>query len=444
MNNFSARFRYAVAGILVLLSSTAAAAPQNDVMLVLDNSGSMRKNDPTFLGRGAVESFINKLDTNSRAGVLIFDHSVTQAMPLTAIDADGKAALIKSLENINYRGQLTDSPAAVERAIYELKTNKRDGADQFIIFMTDGIVDNGNPAADVEKTKWLREELAVDAANNGIKVFAIAFTEHADFFLIQSLAKKTHGEYFRALSPADLAGVFDTVHAKLSEPSAPPPEPVDHHPAGHRADQREQPRDRDQVPDLHLAKACHDLRLRREQCPEHARPPVHQPQRDGADRQRQERPCAEHVQVWHMPAALGARRFQRTPLAWRSKFFDGKHRHQNHHELGHRDEDEHPAQPKQRRDHSAHDRPAQVAESRRHLPDRDRPPPRGRARGISHQHRRAGLVHCDPAARHELQHQELPIRADEEIARERADVEDRPQDHERASADIDAIGFSGR
>ena len=225
MNNFSARFRYAIVGILVLLSSTAAAAPQNDIMLVLDNSGSMRKNDPTFLARGAVESFINKLDTNSRAGVLIFDHSVTQAVPLTAIDADGKAALIKSLENINYRGQLIDSPAAVERAIYELKTNKRDGGDQFIIFMTDGIVDTGNPA-DVEKTKWLREDLAVDAADNGIKVFAIAFTEYADFFLIQSLAKKTHGEYFRALSPADLAGVFDTVHAKLSEPSASPPEPV--------------------------------------------------------------------------------------------------------------------------------------------------------------------------------------------------------------------------
>ncbi len=226
MNNFSARFLYAIAGILILLSSTAVAAPQNDVMLVLDNSGSMRKNDPTFLARGAVESFINKLDTNSRAGVLIFDHSVTQAVPLTTADANGKSTLIKSLENINYRGQLTDSPAAVERAIYELKTNKREGADQFIVFMTDGIVDTGNPAADVEKTKWLREELAVDAADNGIKVFAIAFTEHADFFLIQSLAKKTHGEYFRALSPADLAGVFDTVLAKLSQPPAPPPEPV--------------------------------------------------------------------------------------------------------------------------------------------------------------------------------------------------------------------------
>lgn len=58
MNNSSARFRYVIAGILVLSSSTAAVAPQNDVMLALDNSGSMRKNDPIFLARGASDSFI--------------------------------------------------------------------------------------------------------------------------------------------------------------------------------------------------------------------------------------------------------------------------------------------------------------------------------------------------------------------------------------------------
>lgn len=225
MNNLSARFLYAVTGIFVLLATAVDAAPQKDLMLVLDNSGSMKKNDPNFQARGAVEAFINKLDAESRAGVLIFDHGVKQAVPLTVIDDAGKATLIKSLENINYRGQLTDSPAAVERAIYELKTNARDGADRFIVFMTDGIVDTGKPEADVEKTKWLREELAVDAADNGIKVFAIAFTEHADFFLIQSLAKKTNGEYFRALTPADLTGVFDTVHGILNEPPPPPPIP---------------------------------------------------------------------------------------------------------------------------------------------------------------------------------------------------------------------------
>jgi hypothetical protein len=215
---------------MMAVALCAQAAAQKDVMLVLDNSGSMRKNDPKFLAKGAVSDFINGLDSNYRAGIIIFDENVKQAIPLMPVDDQTKSELVKSLDNINYRGQLTDSPAAVERAIYELKTHPREGAEQFIIFMTDGIVDTGKPEADVEKTKWLREELAVDAADNNIKVYAIAFTEHADFFLIQSLAKKSGGEYFRAVSPDDLTRVFSSVTELLNaEPPVvePVPKPVD-------------------------------------------------------------------------------------------------------------------------------------------------------------------------------------------------------------------------
>jgi len=213
-----------LAAIILLGLSFGAVAAAKDIMLVLDNSGSMRKNDPGFLARGAVAAFIEQLDADTRAGVLIFDQGVRVPVPLTTIDDASRARLIESLNGINYRGQLTDSPAAIERAIYELKTNGLADANKVIVFMTDGIVDTGNAEADIEKTKWLRDELAVDAKANGIRVFAIAFTENADFFLIQSLANKTDGEYFRALTPADLGEVFDTVKGRLDTA---PPAPVE-------------------------------------------------------------------------------------------------------------------------------------------------------------------------------------------------------------------------
>ena len=201
--------------MFMLLVVTGIANARQDVILVLDNSGSMRKNDPEFLATNAVREFISTLEGDIRAGVIIFDQRVQLAVPLTQVDEANKQLLINSLDGINYRGQLTDSPAAVERAIYELKTNAREGAAKYIVFMTDGIVDTGNAAADVEKTKWLREELAVDAADNGIEVLAVAFTENADFFLIQSLAKKTNGDYFRALTAADLSGVFAEIQNRI-------------------------------------------------------------------------------------------------------------------------------------------------------------------------------------------------------------------------------------
>ena len=211
------------AATLVLFASLSAIAAPTDVILVLDNSGSMRQNDPNFLLKRAVSKFVTELQQDTRVGMVIFDQKVAYPVPLDELNVESRGAIQSALEAIDYRGQFTNSPAAIERAIYELKSTGRDAAAKVIIFMTDGIVDTGDAAADNEKTKWMREELAADAADSGIKVFGIAFTENADFFLIQSLAKKTDGEYFRALTPEDLVGVFSSVHNKLAEP---PPTPV--------------------------------------------------------------------------------------------------------------------------------------------------------------------------------------------------------------------------
>ena len=115
----------------------------------------------------------------------------------------------------------TNSPAAIESAIYDLKNNGREEARKIIVFMTDGIVDTGNVDRDLEKTKWLKEDLAADAADAGIKIFGIAFTENADFELIQSLAQKTDGEYYRALMADDLQNVFSKLHILINKPDEP-------------------------------------------------------------------------------------------------------------------------------------------------------------------------------------------------------------------------------
>jgi len=214
---------------LALSAALACAAPV-DIILVLDNSGSMRKNDPAFLLKGAVGEFMQRLSDDTHAGIVIFDEQVKYPVALGALAQAQRTAIGASIDTIDYRGKYTNIPGAIERAIYELKSTARADAVKTIVFMTDGIVDTGNPAVDAEKTSWLREDLAADAADNDIRIFGIAFTEAADFFLIQSLAKKTGGEYFRALTPEDLSSVFAKVEGKLVAVQAaaaePPPPPA--------------------------------------------------------------------------------------------------------------------------------------------------------------------------------------------------------------------------
>jgi len=121
-----------------------------DVIFLLDNSGSMIANDPQFITRDVVSKFLMNLKEGFRVGMVTFDQDATLIEALSSIDtvADGER-FMKSLDRIDYKGQFTNTPSGVERAIYELKLNGREDAEKIIVLLTDGIVDTGNKAQDI-------------------------------------------------------------------------------------------------------------------------------------------------------------------------------------------------------------------------------------------------------------------------------------------------------
>ena len=197
------------------IGPNAAAALPKDIVLVLDNSGSMRKNDPRFLTKAAVARFVERVPNEARLSVVIFDKQV-RATPLGSRDS-------VNLAQFNYRGPLTDIPAAVARAIQELKRNGRPGAARSLVLLTDGVVDTGTQAQDRELTRWLRKRLVSDAASTGIKIFTVALGMGSDSRLLQELAQRTGGRYFWAPQAKDLPGIFvqifDAFFAPTSIPS---------------------------------------------------------------------------------------------------------------------------------------------------------------------------------------------------------------------------------
>ena len=200
-----------------LATSTLAAAPPaasdsdtapRDIVLVLDNSGSMKPLDPQFLIKEAVERFVEGMPDDARVSLVIFDEQLL-ASPLAFVsDRDGRRV---NLAQLNYRGPWTNTPAAVERAIQELKRNGRPGAAKSIVLLNDDVVDTGRKARDLKLTRWLRETLTRDAAETGIKIFTITLSTGSDVQLLQEIAQRTGGRYFLAQQAADVAGVFAQV-----------------------------------------------------------------------------------------------------------------------------------------------------------------------------------------------------------------------------------------
>ncbi len=217
--------------IALSLFSVGAGAVPHDVMLVLDNSGSMRKIDRDLLAKSAALDFLTRLPADFRAGVILFDENARLIHALTELNDASKAEITAGLAGMNYRGNYTDGPAAIERAMYELQTKGRAEALKSIVFVSDGDVDTGDKTRDTERRQWLRVKLAKEAAEQGIRIVPIAFTENADVQLIEDLAGATNGVAVRAIQPADLAGAYAQLLERLQTltalaPVAPPvPEP---------------------------------------------------------------------------------------------------------------------------------------------------------------------------------------------------------------------------
>jgi hypothetical protein len=195
-----------------------AAPPEPlDVVLALDNSGSMRVNDPQRLMTKAVASFVAQLPVNSQAGLLVFDSSVRMLLDLTpTADASFSARLAAALMAVDYKGSKTDIPGAVERSTYEIRSKGRQGSRRAIILFTDGIIDLGDAAKDSARRNWLHTRLTQEAVQEHIGVFGIAFTGDADFQLMQSLSRDTGASYFRIQNPSEISPAFGQIASMLT------------------------------------------------------------------------------------------------------------------------------------------------------------------------------------------------------------------------------------
>jgi pSer/pThr/pTyr-binding forkhead associated (FHA) protein/Mg-chelatase subunit ChlD len=198
------------------------AQPGLDIMLIMDNSGSMKKSDPDFLARDVVDRALLDLGEDLYVGMIIFDTKARLAVNLTsATNIVSRANIISSLDDVDYKGLFSDTPAAIEMAIYELKNNGRRDARKIIVLMTDGFVDTGDEREELQRSQWLRDDLAGEGARSGIRIFGVAFSDVVDFSLFQILAVRTGGEYFRIYNVEDIDTVFDRIKQILYEEVAP-------------------------------------------------------------------------------------------------------------------------------------------------------------------------------------------------------------------------------
>lgn len=147
-----------------------------DVVLVLDQSGSMKQNDPNGLMKEAAKTFITMLPSNSRGNIITFNRSRSMwKNDLTELsDDDTTKSAASWVSDVEYTGD-TDMSNAVADAINMFDVN--DGRVHAILLFSDGRNDFGyEKNKEIESDERLNDALAL-AKNAGIQVYCIGYGE---------------------------------------------------------------------------------------------------------------------------------------------------------------------------------------------------------------------------------------------------------------------------
>ncbi|WP_339073923.1 vWA domain-containing protein [Teredinibacter turnerae] len=212
MPNILARFRGFLSLLCVFSLLAGGAQAQTpapaDVRLVIDVSGSMKRNDPNNLRQPAVDLLVQLLPEGSRAGVWTFGKWVNMLVPHRDVTDPWRATAQDKASEINSVGLFTNIGEALEKATFE----GAEGGAEFrksIILLTDGMVDI-DKSPEQNKREWRRiaDEVIPRLKEAGVTVHTIALSANADTNLLNKISLATGGMAEVAHSADDLMRIF--------------------------------------------------------------------------------------------------------------------------------------------------------------------------------------------------------------------------------------------
>ena len=187
----------------------------NDVRILIDVSGSMKKNDPKNLRVPALKMLVGLMPEEDKAGVWTFARYVNMLVPIKPVSKEWRAKANQQTKQIHSLGLFTDIEQVLSKATDTMK-----GADskarRSLILLSDGLVDlHQGEKATKESRQRIIDELIPRFKKLGITVHTIALSENADHELLKSISMATDGWY----EQVDTADALQRIFLHLFEKS---------------------------------------------------------------------------------------------------------------------------------------------------------------------------------------------------------------------------------
>lgn len=187
-----------------------SAKPVKDIVLVIDNSGSMKDTDPNQDRYTAAKNLINRMDEDNRVSVMLFDHATTLLQPFTRVkNQEAKDEIIAEIDSLETNDGGTDISLALEDTMTHIQESHDARRSAMVIMLSDGFseTDHARVLAD-----YKQQQIAVNTIG-----LSLVYKDGAQ--LLQTIAAETGGQYYDVQNAADLSFVFQKIYDDVGDRS---------------------------------------------------------------------------------------------------------------------------------------------------------------------------------------------------------------------------------
>lgn len=176
----------------------------NDVVFVMDTSGSMSKTDPNNERFSAALDLLNSMSEENRVSFYRFDDTAEQIFPMTKVTDKTKKDIEEKLkQHENAKGN-TNMREALQKSYDEIKSTEKADRNAMVILLSDG-----GDTYDLDK-KF--DETIKPFKGMGVPIYTIGMSNENNFYILKKISRESSGNYYSVKEVKDLKGVFNKIY----------------------------------------------------------------------------------------------------------------------------------------------------------------------------------------------------------------------------------------
>ncbi|MHA0856440.1 vWA domain-containing protein [Paenibacillus sp. CMAA1364] len=182
--------------------------PVKDIVLVIDNSGSMRETDPNDDRYEAAKALVGKMERDKRVAIVEFNDQAQLVQPFVALkNAEVKNEVYTTIDTLMTTDGGTDIARALDESIRHIKDTTVSGRGTMVILLSDGFseMDMNTALADYEQMQIVINTVGMSVSDSDGSV------------LLTEIANRTNGQYIDVDRVDDLSLVFRNIYDRIGD-----------------------------------------------------------------------------------------------------------------------------------------------------------------------------------------------------------------------------------